>query len=616
MRKKGLLLQGLIALLVLASSVTVNAEDRKASFTGIVTFDGKKMDSNFNNTKINDEIISLQPGDSVELTVKLRNKYKDEVDWYMTNEVLKALEESGKAEGGAYDYLLTYTDAKNQARTLYASEKFGGEETRNGVGLKSATKTLENYIYLDRTTSGAEGTVKLKVALDGETLVNNYQNTLARLQMNFATELPTDSSTPGSRNSGGNGGRREIIKTGDESQTLLFVLLTLGAGLIFLLAAIMRLRRDDEDEEEENTRIHSGRSRRRVSKTLLLLLTCSLIFGQNVLASDEYDYTVRVYAGNQGTLGDGGITVPSNAKVSRNADRIVITGLKYGDVVNVRAQDTAKVTDEKYYVKGIRRSGRDNSEATEEAFTVASDRDYVIAYAIRGTMVKYTVNYVDVSGKKLLESDSYYGNPGERQYVSYRYIDDYQPQAYNLVKTLSTDESKNVFDFRYTPVQEGGQETPDTPAQPAGNTGGNTGGTNAGAATPAGNAGAGDAATGDNAADGGDAAAGDNAGDNAGDEGDTAAGDDTVGGDAVVPVQDEAVPQALQDLDEVEEPEVPLANVNNELSSKRIGYMPIYGGIVGIAAIAMIIMVVVLKKRQKERASAVRLMHNLTDEEK
>ncbi len=258
MRKKRLLNISLIALLVLASSLTVHAEDRKASFEGKVTFDGKKMDSNFNNTKINDEIISLQPGDSVELTVRLKNNYKGKVDWYMENEVLRALEDSGKAEGGAYDYLLTYTDSSKKTRTLYASEKFGGEETRNGVGLKSATKTLENYIYLDRTPAGAEGMVKLKVALDGETLVNDYQNTLARLQMNFATELPTDDGTPG----GSGGGRREVVKTGDQTQTLLFVLLTLGAGLVFLLAAFMRMRRSDEEEEEEGIETRVGTAKR------------------------------------------------------------------------------------------------------------------------------------------------------------------------------------------------------------------------------------------------------------------------------------------------------------------------------------------------------------------
>ncbi len=46
-------------------------------------------------------------------------------------------------------------------------------------------------------------------------------------------------------------------------------------------------------------------------------------------------------------------------------------------------------------------------------------------------MVAYTVNYQDAAGNALLESDTYYGNPGERQYVSSRYVDGYVPQALN-----------------------------------------------------------------------------------------------------------------------------------------------------------------------------------------
>ena len=36
--------------------------------------------------------------------------------------------------------------------------------------------------------------------------------------------------------------------------------------------------------------------------------------------------------------------------------------------------------------------------------------------------------------------------------VAYRYIEDYQPQAYNLGRTLSEDASANVFTFEYTPL--------------------------------------------------------------------------------------------------------------------------------------------------------------------
>lgn len=266
--KKRRLLFGLAAFLILASSLTVQAEDRKGASGWQVTFDGKKMKSNFNSSKINDEVIALQPGDSVELTIKLKNNYKSEVDWYMKNEVLETLEDAGEAAGGAYDYLLTYTDKSKKTTTLYSSEKFGGDGRINGVGLHGATKTLDNYFYLDRTKKGDTGVVKLKVALDGETLVNDYQNTIARLQMDFATELAGNGT--GNGNESGSGNRREVIKTGDQTNTMLFVLLTLGAGLIFLLAVFMRLRRDSEEEESYEGSVsaavsgaQAGRRRRR-----------------------------------------------------------------------------------------------------------------------------------------------------------------------------------------------------------------------------------------------------------------------------------------------------------------------------------------------------------------
>ena len=114
----------------------------------------------------------MQPGDSVELTITLKNDFDGQADWYMKNKVLETLEDAGNAAGGAYDYLLTYTDTAGETTTLYSSQKFGGDGKINGVGLHGATKTLENYFYLDRMGKDATGVVKLKVALDGETLVD------------------------------------------------------------------------------------------------------------------------------------------------------------------------------------------------------------------------------------------------------------------------------------------------------------------------------------------------------------------------------------------------------------------------------------------------------------
>ena len=246
-------------LLALASPVTAFADNVIKGEAGWrVTFDGRRMDSNFSTAKIDEQIGGLQPGDSIELTIALNNNYNGQVDWYMKNQVLESLEDAGNAAGGAYDYLLTYTDKAGETTTLYSSEAFGGDGRINGVGLHGATTTLDDYFYLDRMGNNDSGTVKLIVKLEGETQGNDYQNTLARLQMAFATELVSGSTNPP-------GTGRNAVKTGDQTKILLYVVLTLAAGLVLLITAVVRLRRDREEAvvRVEETRGKTARRRRR-----------------------------------------------------------------------------------------------------------------------------------------------------------------------------------------------------------------------------------------------------------------------------------------------------------------------------------------------------------------
>lgn len=261
-------LAGLAVLLALGTSLgapmAVRAEDRQGASGWEVVFDGKKISNNFSNADMDDEIYNMQPGDSVELTVTLRNKRDGKTNWYMRNKVLETLEETA-GSGGAYDYLLTYTDAAGETSTLYSSEKFGGEGRIGGVGLHGATKTLENYFFLEQMDSSASGVVKLKVALDGETLVNDYQNTLARLQMDFATEAVSTTT----------GRTARSVRTGDEANTLLWIVLMLAAGIILLIFALFRFKKEREEAAPASMasgqdrsasrnvrRRHSGRRRR------------------------------------------------------------------------------------------------------------------------------------------------------------------------------------------------------------------------------------------------------------------------------------------------------------------------------------------------------------------
>lgn len=324
--------------------------------------------------------------------------------------------------------------------------------------------------------------------------------------------------------------------------------------------------------------------------SLLALVMVFLAGSQTVSAADEeYTYTVRLYAGNQGKLSKGGVEVSSSsAKVSSAKDEITISGLKYGDTVYINPQDAADITDERYYVKGVRRSGRDNSEAEAPTFHVACDRDYVVAYGVAGDMVEYTVHYVDANGSPVRDSDTYYGNIGDRQYVSSRYVDGYQPQALNMVKTLSANAAENVFTFRYTKVTAPPTNTQTPTPAPAQNPapGGTTPGGTAGGT--AGTAGAGTADANAPAAD--DGAAAQDQGENLPD------GDVPLGGDAGVELPDGDVPldqKELVDLDDEEE--VPLASLNAEQPTV-MGYLPVYIGIAAAAVLALGAAAIYLKR--------------------
>lgn len=344
---------------------------------------------------------------------------------------------------------------------------------------------------------------------------------------------------------------------------------------------------------------------KKIRMMLLALVLAALTMGQSqtaFAADEEYTYTVRLFAGNLGELTGDGLQIESaGASVDSDKDQVVISGLSYGDTVRIIYQEAAASTDERYYVRGVRRSGRDNTEAEAPTFEVACDRDYVVAYAVSGDLVGYTVHYLDASGNPLMPSDTYYGNAGERQYVSSRYIDGYQPQALNLVKTLSANEAENVFEFRYTPVQT---VTPEAPAAPAGTTTTTTVTTPAAPATPATPGGTAAPATPETPEE---------------EEPEEEEPEEGIGGDAGVQLPDGEVPQADQPEDSVDldDGEVPLANLDGGHSGKVMGYLPIYIGIGAVAVLALAGTAVYLKKRRKAPAiTAEKVIEELTDREK
>lgn len=245
MKKKILSLAMAVTLLV-GASFSVQAEDYQGEDGWKVTFDGKKMENSFTSSDIDSAIYDILPGDSIEIHLDLQNTSKKDADWYMTNEVLQSLEDSKNvAEGGVYTYVLTYVNPKGEDRMLYSSESVGGEkDSAAGEGLHEADDSLKDYFFLDSMEAGKSGEIVLKVGLEGETQGNDYQNTLARMQMNFAVEPTVEGS-----NTTVTKKIIKTIKTGDNAQVMVFVGVTFLAGLTCLIVAITKMKKRDDNQD-------------------------------------------------------------------------------------------------------------------------------------------------------------------------------------------------------------------------------------------------------------------------------------------------------------------------------------------------------------------------------
>ena len=316
-------------------------------------------------------------------------------------------------------------------------------------------------------------------------------------------------------------------------------------------------------------------------RLFMVLLSAVLIAGSGCVAvfaaendttvnKDEFGesysakYTITVYSGKEGTLSKG--TEKSVTANYGDSYRIDINGSIY---VNGEAKEDLgfSVTNPKeYYARGLKVAGHDNDETSRVGFTsvtgtVTGDVSYSVAYGIKGGLVKYTVNYRDrSSGNNLIQSEEYYGMPGDYPVVSYQYIEGYAPEVYNLGQTLSQNEADNDFTFWYNTSTLTAAQQAAAAAQPVAGAGG---------------AGAGAAGAGGAGAAGADG---------------TTIGDNTTplaGAPNVVDLDDGQVPQAQLPEEE-----------SSELSRQRIMAM-ILGG-AGAVAIIALIAYLLLKRRREE----------------
>lgn len=197
-------------------------------------------------------------------------------------------------------------------------------------------------------------------------------------------------------------------------------------------------------------------------KLSVFILAVTLLFGlftDSVCAAEKgaYTYQITFYAGNIGGFQDTeGLEISNkDAVVTVTEEKLVVSGLNLGDTVAFNAQANIKLDEaDKHYVQGVRLSGYDNDTVAASVFEVERDRDYVVAYGIKGNMTSYTIQYQDPYGNVLAPDEVYYGNVGDKPVIPYLYVNGYEPRYMGLTKTLSANAAENLFVFVYDKIQE------------------------------------------------------------------------------------------------------------------------------------------------------------------
>lgn len=187
--KKKILCLAMAAVMAVGIHTTAFAETLQGGSDWKVEFNGSKMSSNFTSADMKKDIFQLQPGDTMELQVGLKNTSEKDADWYITNEVLKSLEDSQTFYGNvgdkpvvAYTYIDGYTpEYRNLTKTLSAN----------------AAENVFTFNYLPYET--------VTVTTPGQTITNTTEQTVT-VPGGTTTITGGTTGTTGSTGTGGTTG--------------------------------------------------------------------------------------------------------------------------------------------------------------------------------------------------------------------------------------------------------------------------------------------------------------------------------------------------------------------------------------------------------------------------
>ncbi len=181
--KKQICILGAAVLLAITCVMPVKAADSTVTFGA----DGKlntpsSVGSTFN---------GMAPGETKSLTIQVKNENNNTADFYMSTDVVKALEESHGGAGAGYNVKLTAGGT-----VIYDSTAGGYTAAGTGSteGLKDINASLNDKILIGTLAKGASTDVILTIGLDGEGVDKaSYAASLGQIDFAFSAgyEDPT-----------------------------------------------------------------------------------------------------------------------------------------------------------------------------------------------------------------------------------------------------------------------------------------------------------------------------------------------------------------------------------------------------------------------------------------
>lgn len=222
----------LSAVCIISTCIPVFAAE---SGNKVITFKGEAEKFVVQSSGSTEGFTGMQPGESRDITITLRNDDYNEMKFYMSADILDNIAEKGNQE--AVYVMNIAKDGNTFFETIVGNEE-------NAAGKEYLDEN--NNILLSTLAKGEQTEVTISLTLDGDSAGNDYMNESGNIQLIFSAATPEEPETiietvkkyvTGSGSSTYKAGK---VKTGDESPVFVFGLLAVFSAAVI---GIMYFRR-------------------------------------------------------------------------------------------------------------------------------------------------------------------------------------------------------------------------------------------------------------------------------------------------------------------------------------------------------------------------------------